>query len=138
MSEKTQEGLDNLIIEGLNAEKGELDLRERELDDDDIKLIVNSDKIKGVTALFLEYNAYPIIAITTKITANPIIASFPFPTVVESDLLFMVGLAALAPRTEPAAAPTPAAAIPTFAAGFDNVFPMASKILILSPFLVFP
>jgi len=56
MSEKTQEGLDNLIVEGLNAEKGELDLRERELDDDDIKLIVNSDKIKGVTALFLEYN----------------------------------------------------------------------------------
>jgi len=46
MSEKTQEGLDNLIVEGLNAEKGELDLRERELDDDDIKLIVNSDKIK--------------------------------------------------------------------------------------------
>jgi len=45
MSEKTQEGLDNLIVEGLNAEKGELDLRERELDDDDIKLIVNSDKI---------------------------------------------------------------------------------------------
>jgi len=46
MSEKTQENLDNLIVEGLNAEKGELDLRERELDDDDIKLIVNSDKIK--------------------------------------------------------------------------------------------
>ncbi|HIF02336.1 MAG TPA: hypothetical protein EYQ84_03045, partial [Nitrospinaceae bacterium] len=56
MSEKTQEGLDNLIVEGLNSEKGELDLRERELDDDDIKLIVGSDKILGVTALFLEYN----------------------------------------------------------------------------------
>ena len=41
MSEKTQEGLDNLIVEGLNTEKGELDLREQELDDDDIKLIVN-------------------------------------------------------------------------------------------------
>ena len=45
MSEKTQEGLDNLIVEGLNSEKGELDLRERELDDDDIKLIVGSDII---------------------------------------------------------------------------------------------
>ena len=43
MSEKTQEGLDNLIVEGLNAEKGELALRERELDDDEIKLIVYSD-----------------------------------------------------------------------------------------------
>ena len=56
MSDKTQENLDNLIVEGLNAEKGELDLRERELDDDDIKQIVKSDKVKGVTALFLEYN----------------------------------------------------------------------------------
>ena len=56
MSDKTQENLDNLIVEGLNAEQGELDLRERELDDDDIKQIVKSDKVKGVTALFLEYN----------------------------------------------------------------------------------
>jgi len=28
MSDKTQENLDNLIVEGLNVEKGELDLRE--------------------------------------------------------------------------------------------------------------
>ena len=56
MTERTQGDLDQLIDEGLNIEKGELDLRERELEDDDIKLIVKSDKLKGVTALFLEFN----------------------------------------------------------------------------------
>ena len=38
MSGKTQEDLDNLVVEGLNAERGELDLRERELDDDDMRV----------------------------------------------------------------------------------------------------
>ena len=48
--------IDSLIDQGLNAEKSELDLREKELEDDDIKQIVASDKVKGVTALFVEFN----------------------------------------------------------------------------------
>ncbi len=56
MNDKTVKDIDSLIEQGLNAEKSELDLREKELDDEDLKQIIKSDKVKGVTALFLEFN----------------------------------------------------------------------------------
>ena len=48
--------IDSIIDQGLNSENNELDLREKELDDDDLIKIMESDKIKGVTAVFLEFN----------------------------------------------------------------------------------
>ena len=46
----------DLVKEGLNIENSELDLREKELKDEDIIEIMKSDEIKAVTALFLEFN----------------------------------------------------------------------------------
>ena len=51
-----EKDIDQLIDEGLNVENSELDLREKELNDDDLKQIVKSEKIKTVTAIFLEFN----------------------------------------------------------------------------------
>ena len=48
--------IDNIIDQGLNSENNDLDLREKELDDDDLIKIMESDKLKGVTAIFLEFN----------------------------------------------------------------------------------
>ena len=48
--------IDSIIDQGLNAENNELDLREKELDDEDLIKVMQSDKIKGVTAVFLEFN----------------------------------------------------------------------------------
>ena len=48
--------IEKIIEQGLNSENNELDLREKELDDDDLIKIMESDKIKGVTAVFLEFN----------------------------------------------------------------------------------
>ena len=48
--------IDSIIDQGLNAENHELDLREKELDDEDLIKVMQSDKIKGVTAVFLEFN----------------------------------------------------------------------------------
>ena len=56
MAEKEVKNIDNLIDQGLNAENNELDLREKELDDEDLIKVLESDKVKGVTALFLEFN----------------------------------------------------------------------------------
>ena len=38
MNDKTVKDIDSLIEQGLNAEKSELDLREKELDDEDLSL----------------------------------------------------------------------------------------------------
>ena len=48
--------IESIIDQGLNTENNELDLREKELDDDDLIKIMQSDKLKGVTAVFLEFN----------------------------------------------------------------------------------
>ena len=56
MAEKEVKDIDSLIDQGLNAENNELDLREKELDDEDLIKVLESDKVKGVTALFLEFN----------------------------------------------------------------------------------
>ena len=48
--------IDSIIDQGLNAENNELDLREKELDDEDLIKVMQSDKIKGVTAVFLEFH----------------------------------------------------------------------------------
>ena len=47
--------IDSIIDQGLNSENNELDLREKELDDDDLVKIMESDKIKGVTAVSVSY-----------------------------------------------------------------------------------
>ena len=44
--------IDSIIDRGLNSENNDLDLREKELDDDDLIKIMDSDKLKGVTACF--------------------------------------------------------------------------------------
>ena len=46
----------DMVKEGLNIENSELDLREKELKDADIIEIMKSGEVKGVTALFLEFN----------------------------------------------------------------------------------
>ena len=56
MAEKEVKDIDSLVDQGLNAENNELDLREKELDDEDLIKVLESDKVKGVTALFLEFN----------------------------------------------------------------------------------
>ena len=53
MAEKEVKDIDSLIQQGLNDENSELDLREKELDDEDLIEVLESDKVKGVTALFL-------------------------------------------------------------------------------------
>ena len=45
-----------LVEEGFNVENGELDLREQELKDEDIITLAKTEKLKNVTALFLEFN----------------------------------------------------------------------------------
>ena len=56
MAEKEVKDIDSLIDQGLNTDNSELDLREKELDDEDLIKVLESDKVKGVTALFLEFN----------------------------------------------------------------------------------
>ncbi|MBT4899961.1 MAG: hypothetical protein HON56_12885, partial [Nitrospina sp.] len=56
MAEKEVKDIDSLIDQGLNDENNELDLREKELDDEDLIKVLESDKVKGVTAMFLEFN----------------------------------------------------------------------------------
>ena len=47
---------EELVKGNLNIENSELDLREKELKDDDVIAIMKSEQMKGVTALFLEFN----------------------------------------------------------------------------------
>ena len=56
MAAKTEKDIDSLIDQSLSADKSELDLREKEIEDEDLIAVVQSEKVKGVTAAFLEFN----------------------------------------------------------------------------------
>ena len=45
MAEKEVKDIDSLIDQGLNTENSELDLREKELDDEDLIKVLESDKV---------------------------------------------------------------------------------------------
>ena len=56
MSEEEIIDTETLLNEGINVENHELDLREKEIGDEEFIPVMQSDKMKGITALFLEFN----------------------------------------------------------------------------------
>ncbi len=62
MADRTDQEIDEMIDQSLSSDKSELDFREKELDDGDLKKVFRSEKIQNVTAIFLEFNEFKYIS----------------------------------------------------------------------------